>query len=179
VYCGNPFTTFPEDPVPVSSPLGAPPYRALLDVAYRIGEADGALACLLQLPEQPPAVQECFHGRDASQFAQWLWHPRPEPPPSGLIANAGLWYLAGFRDGVEGSRTGILFTGDLGTATAGVEECPKTARLPLPDRFAVSHTHKSGRPAVRQPRAAKPPSSVRPRAATAVDRSHPDDGPPC
>ena len=153
-----------------------PPYRALLDYAYRTGEADGMLAGQCQLPERPPAVGSCFHGRDADRFAEWLWRPRPGPPPSGLIANAGLWYLAGFRDGFRGSRAGTSSEGDGAWVAAGREESPKSAMFSVPDGFAVGDTRGTGRPAIPRPRAAAR-SSVPFRRLTAVDRSEDAAGP--
>jgi hypothetical protein len=88
-----------DDVLPVHRP-GMPAYPSVLETAYRLGLADGALAAVFE--EGPPDVAgRTCRGRGPAEFAEYLWADQPGPVPAGLEANAPAWYLAGLTDALR------------------------------------------------------------------------------
>ncbi len=86
--------------------LHEPPYWALLETAHAFGRRDGRAAARFE-PHglvDPPSTR--CRGRDPAAFARLLWGDRPGDPPSGLEANAPLWYARGFAQGLAAERRG-------------------------------------------------------------------------
>lgn len=82
--------------------VGAPPpqYPQLLLAAYELGHIDGGIARDFEPADTVDAVRPSrCRGRTPEQFARLLWGDGPGNPPSGLVANAPLWYCLGFAEG--------------------------------------------------------------------------------
>jgi hypothetical protein len=79
---------------------GSPAYQHVLDAAYRLGCADGRLVAAVETALPDPTGPTC-RGRDAAQFADYLWADQPGPVPAGVEVNARSWYLAGFADALD------------------------------------------------------------------------------
>ncbi|MGY1804229.1 hypothetical protein ACI78T_13215 [Blastococcus sp. SYSU D00922] len=77
---------------------GATTYQRLLDEAWELGRLDGLFAAAFEPAGSAPS-DRCL-GRTPEAFARLLWEGRPGSPPSGLEANAPLWYATGFREGL-------------------------------------------------------------------------------
>ncbi|WP_116449978.1 hypothetical protein [Blastococcus litoris] len=73
-------------------------YQQLLDEAWELGRLDGRFAAAFERAGATPSGR-CL-GRTPQAFARLLWEGRPGNPPSGLEANAPLWYATGFREGL-------------------------------------------------------------------------------
>jgi len=83
---------------------GTTTYQRLLDEAQELGRLDGRFAAAFE-PAGGAASDRCL-GRTPQEFARLLWEGRPGNPPSGLEANAPLWYATGFREGLAaGTRS--------------------------------------------------------------------------
>jgi hypothetical protein len=78
-------------------------YAELLEEAWELGRADGRFAARFE-PAGTVVLGERCLGRTPEEFARLLWEQRPGNAPSGLEANAPLWYAAGFAEGLEQER---------------------------------------------------------------------------
>jgi hypothetical protein len=79
---------------------GATTYQQLLEEARELGRLDGRFASAFESPDPAAGSSDRCLGRGPAAFARLLWEDRPGTPPSGLEANAPLWYAAGYREGL-------------------------------------------------------------------------------
>jgi hypothetical protein len=79
---------------------GATTYHQLLQEALELGRLDGRFASAFESPGAAAGSSDRCLGRAPADFARLLWEDRPGTPPSGLEANAPLWYAAGYREGL-------------------------------------------------------------------------------
>jgi len=88
----------------------APTYGELLQEALELGRADGLFAAAFESPGTTTGrVDRCL-GRTPAEFALLLWDGRPGTPPSGLEANAPIWYATGFREGLQAGAVRVRGT---------------------------------------------------------------------
>ena len=79
---------------------GATTYHQLLREALELGRLDGRFASAFESPGATAGSSDRCLGRAPAAFARLLWDDRSGTPPSGLEANAPLWYAAGYREGL-------------------------------------------------------------------------------